>query len=351
MNSGTAPTRFRLDGEALTANWRFLKGQGSKGHSNVECGAAVKADAYGLGAREVVKRLRDAGCRTFFVANWGEAAAIADLISPDQIAVFNGVDNIDVEFCRAIGAVPVLNTPNQIKHWMEAGGGRCHVMLDSGINRLGIGPEQVHLEFFAGLEIDILMSHLACADEDSSLNSVQLQSFMTMAKALPARRLSIANSAGIMLGSKYHLDLTRPGISLYGGIARPELKHFIKPVVHIQACVLQIRTHGAGSRIGYNGTYICDHETTVATCSIGYADGYRRSFSGTGNVTFENNILPVIGRVSMDLITTEVPRSAKLREGDWVNVEYSLAVASEQSGLSQYELLTGLGSRADRVWF
>ncbi len=345
MTDNEAPIRLLLDGAALVSNWRFLKKL-----SSAACGAAVKANAYGLGARDVVTRLRDAGCRDFFVAHWAEAAVIADLIPPDQIAVLNGFGDGDTAACKAIGAIPVLNTPQQIERWKAAGGGRCHVMLDSGINRLGIGPEQLHDGLWAGLDIDILMSHLASADKDDVQNAAQLKSFLNMAQYVPVQRRSMANSAGIMLGADYHFDLTRPGLALYGGIARPELKPFIKEVVRIQSQVLQVRSHIAGSKIGYNGTYICAGDTTVATCAIGYADGYGRGFSGTGSASFKNAKLPAIGRVSMDLLTLNATNANALREGDWVDIEYSLDIASKQSGVSQYELLTGLGARSDRIW-
>jgi alanine racemase len=334
-----------LNGDALVSNWRALKAQG-----NAACGAAVKANAYGIGARDVVKRLKEAGCTDFFVANWAEAAAITDLVPPHQIAVFNGLDTDDVETVRAIGAIPILNTPQQIERWKASRGGVCHVMLDTGINRLGIGPEQMDAQLWAGLDIDILMSHLASADQDSPQNAAQLAAFVHYANTIPARRKSIANSAGIMLGNEYQFDLTRPGIALFGGISRPEHVALIKQVVQIQSQVLQVRTHPAGAQIGYNGTYICDGQTRVATIAAGYADGYRRDFSGTGIAYFKGANLPVIGRVSMDLVTLDITHSPELKEGDWVDLDFSLVSASEQSGLSQYELLTGLGKRADRIW-
>ncbi len=340
-----APIRLLLDGDALVANWRALKAEGS-----AACGAAVKANAYGVGARDVVKRLKNAGCVDFFVANWAEAAAIADIVPPRQIAVFNGLDTCDIAAILAIGAVPVLNTPLQIERWKAASGGVCHVMLDTGINRLGIGPEQVDAPLWAGLDIDILMSHLASADLNSRQNAAQLAVFGQYANSIPARRRSLANSAGIMLGKDYHFDLTRPGLALYGGISRPEHTHLIKQVVQIQSQVLQVRMHHAGAQIGYNGTYICDGQTRVATIAAGYADGYRRGFSGTGQASFEGISFPVIGRVSMDLVTLDVTKSPELHECDWVDVDFSLVSASKQSGLSQYELLTGLGQRADRIW-
>ena len=339
------PVRLNLDGAALVSNWRFLQSQGT-----AACGAAVKADGYGLGAREVVKRLRDAGCRDFFVAHWAEAAAIADLVPPEQIAVLNGIAENDVKNCQAIGAIPVLNTPHQIALWKAAGGGRCHVMVDTGINRLGIGPEQASPELFDVLDIDILMSHLASADEDTEQNSRQLALFNQLSSALPAKRQSFANSAGIMLGTDYHFDLTRPGIGLYGGIERSEMSEGILPVLSVASRILQVRRLGPGEPVGYGATHICQTPTLLATAALGYADGYLRSFATRGKVYAGEIELPVVGRISMDLITIDASACPELAEGDWVTLPYDLPVLAAQSGLSQYELLTGLGSRFQRSW-
>jgi len=345
MTHFAPPLRLHLDADALVSNWRYLQSQGS-----AACGAAVKANGYGLGAREVVKRLRDAGCRDFFVAHWGEAAAIADLVPPEWISVLNGIELADIPSIKQLGAIPVLNTPNQVAMWKAAGGGRCHVMIDTGINRLGIGPEQFSSELFQDLEIDILMSHLASADENSRQNMTQLARFSNLALEVNSKRRSLANSAGIMLGKDYHFDLTRPGLSLYGGIARSEMHGKIAPVVSIEARILQIRQLQDGDPVGYNATHHCNGPTTVATLSVGYADGFLRAFSGKGTVSVAGVTLPLIGRVSMDLVTADISAVPDLIEGDWVSIDYDLAAASELTGLSQYELLTNLGQRFQRIW-
>ena len=345
MTDFDPPLRLYLDGDALVANWRFLKAQG-----NAACGAAVKANGYGLGAREVVTRLRDVGCRDFFVAHWGEAVAIVDLVPPDWISVLNGIASEDISLIRQLGALPVLNTPAQVACWKSAGGGKCHIMLDSGINRLGIGPEQFSSALFEELDIDILMSHLASGDEDGDQNSRQLKLFREQAVVINARRRSLANSAGIMLGPDYHFDLTRPGLSLYGGIARGEMAEKIAPVVHISSRILQVRQLQAGDTVGYNATHICAAPAKVATLSIGYADGYLRRFAGNGNALSGNRTFPVIGRVSMDLISVDISNAPDLAEGDWLDIVYDLPDASRLTGLSQYELLTLLGQRFERRW-
>jgi alanine racemase len=317
---------------------------------NSQTGAAVKADAYGLGAREVVPKLWAAGCRDFFVAHWGEAKALAGLIPTSSIAVLNGITDKDVAAAMALGTAPVLNTPHQIALWKAANGGRCHVMLDSGINRLGVGPEQLSPGLFDGLDIDILLTHLASADEDVPQNAQQLTTFIAMSEDISAKRRSMANSAGIALGRDYHFDLTRPGLALYGGAARLQLRDAISQVVLPQARILQVRDVAAGSSIGYNATYIAQKTTTVATVAIGYADGYFRGFSNSGSVCVNGTECPVLGRVSMDLITVDVSAAPEVTEGDWCDVNFDLRLASEWSGISQYELLTGLSDRAERRW-
>lgn len=346
MTDFEPPLRLHLDGAALVSNWQALDARSGAARA----GAAVKADAYGLGAREVVARLRDAGCRDYFVAHWAEAVAIADLIPADWISVLNGVSAADIPSARALGAVLVLNTPEQVALWRDSGGGRCHIMFDSGINRMGLGPEQIDDAALDGLDVDLLLSHLASADTDVSQNVDQLRRFQSVASTFAAKRLSLANSAAIMLGDDYHFDLTRPGLSLYGGIARAGMDAFIQPVARISARLLQVRNVLAGSPIGYNATHICKSDTRVGTISIGYADGYLRAFSGKGSAVFNGQTLPVIGRVSMDLVTLDVTASPDAREGDWVDIDYDLPTASALTGLSQYELLTNLGSRFARIW-
>ena len=346
MTDFDSPLRLNLDGNALVENWRALDTQSGAARA----GAAVKADAYGIGARAVVTRLRHAGCRDFFVAHWAEAAAIADLVPPEWISVLNGIAPDDLKAARDLGAIPVLNTAEQIKLWTSSGGGRCHVMFDSGINRLGLGSEDINGSTFDGLDIDLLMSHLASADADVAQNVEQLRAFQSVAADIGAKRFSLANSAGVMLGPDYHFDLTRPGLSLYGGLARAGMETFIRPVVALSARLLQVRNVQAGKPVGYNATHVCKTDTRIGTISIGYADGYLRAFSGKGMADWHGLPLPVIGRISMDLVTLDINAAPDLREGDWVNVEYDLRAASALTGLSQYELLTNLGSRFARVW-
>lgn len=342
-----APLRLRLDGAALGANWRWL----ARASGSAACGAAIKADGYGLGAGEVMLRLAAAGCRDFFVATWAEAARLPDLPEGVSVSVLHGVRVEDMAAARMLPARPVLNTPAQVARWKAAGGGPCDLMIDTGINRLGLRPEEATAELVDGLEIETLMSHLASADEDRPSNARQRAALIEIAARVPHRRLSLANSAGICLGPDYAFDLTRPGLALYGGLPRGEAARHIAQVAFLDAQILQRRTVRAGESVGYNALWTAQCDTEIAVVNLGYADGYLRGFSGRGTArTPDGAALPVIGRVSMDLITIDVTAAPDLAEGDWVTIDYALADSAIASGLSQYELLTGLGARFARVW-
>lgn len=337
------PLRLRRDAEALVVNWRAL----ARMSGAAVCGAAIKADGYGLGAGWVATTLAEAGCRDFFVATWREAAALAPLGLP-SLAVFHGVREEDMELALSGIATPVLNTAIQAARWRNAGGGACHVMLDTGMNRLGLGEDNLAAGALDGLAIDTLMSHLASADEDSPQNSGQRGRFVAMAEKIAARRLSLANSAAIALGTDYAFDLTRPGLALYGGVPRPELADTIVQVARPESQVLQRRTVRAGEAVGYNATWTAPADTEIAILNYGYADGYFRGFAGRGAVLLGDAALPLLGRVSMDLIAIDVS-GHDVAEGDWLAIDFDLPRAAAQSGMSQYELLTGLGDRFERI--
>ena len=335
-----APLRLRLDAVALTDNWRAL----ARMSGTAACGAAVKANGYGLGAPEVARRLADAGCRDFFVATWAEAIALAPLGL--SVSVLHGVRAEDMPAAATGIARPVLNTPGQVARWRQAGGGPCDVMIDTGMNRLGLSTND--LASLDGLDIHTLMSHLACADEDAPMNAAQHSAFAALAGRTAAARMSLANSAGIALGRDYAFDLTRPGLALYGGIPRAELAGVLRQVVNPEVQILQRRRVAAGQTVGYNATWTAPADTEVAIVNLGYADGYLRAFSDRGTAC--GGTVPVIGRVSMDLVALNVSAAPDLAEGDWLPIDYALPDASAHSGLSQYELLTGLGGRYARVW-
>lgn len=337
------PLRLTIDRAALVQNWRWLQDRGG-----VPAGAAIKADAYGLGAREAMRALYDAGCREFFVSNWAEAEELGELSQDASLAVLHGVGPDDVQAARSIRARPVLNSVEQVVRWKDSGEGPCDVMIDTGMNRLGLRPEEISA--LEGLSIETLHSHLACADEDHDLNAKQLQRFRQIAGQIAAKRYSLANSAGICLGRDYSFDLVRPGLALYGGIPRSEAAETIQQVAHVEAQIVQRRTIRAGESCGYGATFVAAADTEAAILNIGYADGYLRGFSAKGTAFAGEFALPVLGRVSMDLIAVACDAASDLKEGDWVELDYDLPDAAAASGLSQYELLTCLGSRFERRW-
>ena len=336
--------RLTIDRTAIQENWRWLQNR-----AGVPAGAAVKADGYGLGGRETAQALHQAGCRDFFVSTWAEADALGPLPLGAELVVLHGVGPDDGAAALQLPARPCLNTVEQVARWKEIAPERpCDVMVDTGINRLGLRPTEIGA--LEGLAIDTLHSHLACGDEDHPLNAMQLERFRAVASAVKARRYSLANSAGICIGADYSFDLVRPGLALYGGIPRDEAEGNIRNTVRVDAQIVQRRMIPAGETCGYGATFMAKEDTQAAILNVGYADGYLRGFSSHGSAFAGEYALPVLGRVSMDLIAVGCDAAPDLKEGEWVEIDYDLPSASKQSGLSQYELLTTLGSRFERRW-
>lgn len=342
MTPPDAPLRLRLDTDALVQNWRTL----DRLSGTARAGAAVKADGYGLGAARVVSAVSGAGCADFFVAHSCEAAPLLALISPASISVLHGPQSeADAAFIKATEVKPTINSLEQAQRWIAVDGGLCDVMVDTGINRLGLPMSDLGSKVLRQLDVDVLMSHLASAEEDVPLNAEQLIRWQDACAALPHRRASLANSAGIMLGADFHGDQTRPGIALYGGVPCAALAGEIKQVAYPEAAIMQVREVGAGDGIGYNSTFVAERTMKVGVIALGYADGYLRSWSGNGAMMVGDARLPVLGRVSMDMTVIDLSAAPQLKEGDWVTADYALPEASVLSGLSQYELLTSLGRR------
>ena len=337
------PLRLTVDLSAIQANWRWL----DRMSGAAAAGAAVKANAYGLGAQRVVPALLDAGCRDFFVTTYAEAEPLLPLVAGDtSLSILHGVSREDAAYAADCPARPVLNSPEQVRRWKEIAPDRaCDVMVDTGMNRLGLTAEEAAGGLLNGLKIETLHSHLASADEDVPQNARQLDRFRAVAGAVKARRYSLANSAGICLGPDYHFDLTRPGLALYGGIPRREAEGHIAQVFTVEAQVIQRRRVKAGETIGYNATFTAPEDMDIAILNLGYADGYLRGFSNRGEALVDGQTVRLLGRVSMDLIAADVARYPLVAEGSWISVNLDLSTASAQSGLSQYELLTTLGRR------
>ncbi len=334
-----------IDLDAIAANWRALDGLSA---STVETGAVVKADAYGLGGAKVAPTLANAGARTFYVALASEGLALRKIIGPDlPIYVFSGYMRGDAEAITAANLIPLLNSPEQITRFLtDLPNHPCGLQLDSGMNRLGIEPVDLPALLFqlSKLNPTLIISHLACADDPAHIqNATQLAAFVTMTAALPLKKC-LAATGGILLGDSYHYDMTRPGIGLYGG--HPFEK--ARPVVSLDVPVIQTRDVLPGEIVGYGGTYTATKLTKVATISAGYADGIIRALSGA-QVYAGPTPCPVIGRVSMDLITVDVTHLSEPPETlSILGPHQSIDQLAANAGTIGYEVLTSLGNRYNR---
>lgn len=342
MTQVPPPTlRLRIDGEALASNWRALDRLSRPGRA----GAAIKADCYGLGIERCLPVLRDAGARDFFVAHWQEVAPALRHIAPEQLSVLHGpLTEAEAAYARETGVRPVINSLHQAALWLRTGGGPCDLMVDTGINRLGISAEDAGHPAIAALDVQLLMSHLACADEDSPMNARQLAAFRAVRAQVPHREASLANSAGIAHGGDYAFELTRPGLALYGGTPHPALAGVIAQVAYPEAALIAVRGLQAGETVGYNANFAAPGPMRVGVVSMGYADGILRCWNG-GAFASQGRKLPILGKVSMDMIVVDLAAAPGLAEGDWIELPYDLADAARQTALSAYELLTLLGKR------
>jgi alanine racemase len=329
----------------------------------------VKADAYGLGMAAVAPALARAGCKTFFVATLGEAEELRGLLPGVTIYVLAGLQQDTAPVYRRLELRPVLNSADEIEEWAAfSKSARARlpaaIHIDSGMNRLGLSAAEV--EAVAGaksswnaFELALVMSHLACSDEpEHAKNEVQRKAFDAFRAKLPKAAASLANSAGILLGRAYHYDLVRPGIALYGGKASHAAAGRFARVVQLAGRVLQVRNVPPGETVGYGATRTLKRPSRVATIAVGYADGVFRALSVADKreglqVHFGSHPAPLIGRVSMDLITvdvTDVPRELA-RRGAWVELIGTHVAAHEfaaHAGTIDYEVLTNLGRRALR---
>lgn len=340
--------RLLVSLEAVAANWRLL----AAASGAAACGAAIKADGYGLGARPVMAALWGAGARDFFVASWAEAEALLASfggVLPEgaRLAVFHGVTPGEMAIAARLGpgVRPVLNTPAQVALWRQTGR-PADAMVETGMNRLGLSD----LSVLDGMAVDTLHSHLACADVPAHpMNAAQLAAFAAAAAVVSAERRALANSPGIGLGADYHFDLTRPGIGIYG--AGPSAQRaLLRPVVRIEAPVLQLRDVPVGGAVGYGATFVATRPTRVAVVALGYADGYPRGLAGHGFAHVNGVRCPLLGRVSMDLTAFDVSDAGDVAEGDWLDVDFDVARAAAALGRAEYELLTGLGHRYARIY-
>ncbi len=336
--------RLSINLHALASNWRALDAK-----TDVETGAVVKADAYGLGAGPVANALAEEGVRKFFVAVAEEGAAVRQAIGPGPlIFVFSGHMEGDADLLRDHDLVPLLNSPEQFQRHIQAL--PVHpfgLQLDTGMNRLGLEPADWSAlrNRAEALNPVLIMSHLACSDDpDHPMNRQQLDAFRGMTEGISSPR-SLAATGGTLLGPEFHFDLCRPGIGLYGGLPFADAK----PVVTVDLPVIQVRDLAVGETVGYGNAWKARRPSRIATVAAGYADGLHRAIGG-GIDTFAGDLpCPVVGRISMDLVTvdvTDLPHTPeRLRI---LNGHQTVDDLAEAAGTIGYEILTSLGRRYSR---
>ncbi|PUB13248.1 alanine racemase [Yoonia sediminilitoris] len=336
--------RLTIDLDAVVANWRALDDR-----TACKTAAVVKANGYGLGAANVAKALFKAGARKFFVAVAEEAVPLREALGPKpQINVFSGHMKGDTELIRDLNLTPMLNSVDQLTlHFEALPGHPFGIQLDTGMNRLGMEMQEwaAVAELALAQNPTLVMSHLACSDEpDHPMNPHQLENFKKMTDGISAPR-SLAATGGILLGPDYHFDLTRPGIGLYGGAPFADAN----PVVELDFPVVQVREVATGEVVGYGNSWQATRPSKVATVSGGYADGIFRILSDKATLFHGNTPCPLIGRVSMDLLTIDVTDLAQTPDRlTLLGPQQGVDDLAQQAKTIGYEVLTQLGARYNR---
>lgn len=349
-----------IDLDAIAANYRLLTAKVAP----AECAAVVKADAYGLGLAFAVPALLAAGVTTFFVAHPGEGITLRALAPEAAIGVLNGLlPGAEADYAE-YRLIPVLNQLSEVDRWAAHAGERggplpAFLHVDTGMNRLGLDAGELarlaaEPERLSGIVLRAVMSHLACADQTGHpITAAQLAAFRAARARLPAAPASLANSSGIFRGAALHFDLVRPGCALYGINPTPETANPMRQTVRLDGRILQVRTVDSPATVGYGATRIDRLPCRIATIAIGYADGYLRSLGNRGCVVIAGREAPVIGRISMDLMTvdvTDLPEES-VHPGAWAEIigpHLTPDAVAHAAGTIGYEILTALGRRYAR---
>ncbi|MEQ9144515.1 MAG: alanine racemase [Parvibaculaceae bacterium] len=350
-----------IDLDAIAGNYRYLASR-----TKAEAGASVKADGYGLGLVPVVNALASAGCRTFFVASVEEGGALRAALPDAVIYVLNGLFSGSEKLFVSENLRPCLSSVEEVREWAafrkHSNAPATALHGDTGIHRLGFPPTDADeiAALAQNFEVSLLMSHLACADDpESELNMLQRRRFDALRATFPGVAASLSNTAGVLLDPVFHYDLVRPGIGLYGGNPFDTPGHPFKPVVTLAARIMRVITIEPGESVGYGATFTADRPTRIATLAAGYADGYFRVLSSADGkglcVSIAGHRAPIIGRVSMDMITvdvTDLPPEA-VRRGDFaelIGAQTTVNEVGRAAGTIGYEVLTRLGYRYRRTY-
>jgi len=352
-------TLITIDLDALTANYLGC----SERLQPAECAAVVKADAYGLGITRISRTLFHAGCRKYFTATHREGITLRGLLPEAEIFVFEGVTTQTAGALLDHALIPVLIAPDQGAAWAQHARELQRPLpavidIDTGMTRLGFGERELRAWLETGdldwLDLRLVMTHLACADDrESTLVATQLERFRRLRALLPATATSIGNSAGALLGADSCGDVARLGISLFGGNPYLDGEHPAVPVLRVQSRILQLRQIDESTPVGYASTFTAAAGSRIATVGTGYADGYPWSLGNCGIAVISGHRVPVVGRVSMDLITLDVtglPDELVQPDGlvDLIGPDITLEEVAALAGTINYEILTRLSQRARR---
>jgi alanine racemase len=357
-----ADSQLHINLAALRENYLILKSQ----LKTAQCAATIKADAYGLGCKEVAQTLYDAGCRQFFVATLGEAIYLREILADVEIYVFHGLKKSECAVFFTHNLIPVLNDLAQIQLWNDCAKEKeqklpAIIHVDTGIHRLGLSLSEAERlispsKYFANLEVKYLMSHLACANnKDSKRNDEQLVKLKSIAQKIGNYPLTIANSSAVFLGEEYQLDLCRPGAALFGVNPMLHGENPMHQVVNLQTRIIQISTAQDDGFVGYGDICPIKKGTRFATIPIGYADGYSRSLSNKGKVYFKGHYLPILGNISMDMTiidVSDIPED-EIKIGDMVEVigeHITIGEVARIAGTIAYEILTSFGCRFQKIY-
>lgn len=363
-------TKLRIDLNHLVQNYQlFVEAVHVDGEGGApsEIAAVVKADAYGLGVGPVAKALAAAGCTTFFVAHGFEGYALRAHLPDVKIYVFHGCLEGEEERFKLNCLIPVLHSLEGVKRWVKfalsSSYRDCALQVDTGMNRLGFRANEFRKlcddpALSEGINVQLIMSHLACADEQTHIkNEEQLELFTELMKERPDwlvdASLSLANSAGTLLGGAYQFDVCRVGIGLYGGNPFRDQANSCRPVVSVETPILQLSEINKGESVSYGATWTALKPSRIATIGVGYADGYLRLAGEGGVVAIGAHRAPIIGRVTMDLImvdVTDIPED-HIRVGTLVELmgqQISVDEIAEHGETISYEVLTSLGHRYQR---
>ena len=355
-----AGTTVTLDLDALVANWRLLAERAGR----AECAAVLKADAYGQGLETIATPLLRAGCRTFFVAHVFEGRRLRALAPDATIYVLNGLPPGTASRFAEARLRPVLNSLPEIAEWRDVAGPAacpCALQVDTGMNRVGLAAADLAQAeaLSSSLDVTLVMSHLMWSGHPDEVGRLGAQAarFAAMRQRWPDVPASLANSVGIFSDHRPHHALVRPGYTLFGGNPIPGRPNPMRPVVTMQAVVLQVHAIAAGERVGYDGRWTAPARRRLATISAGYADGIPRAAGGerdeaVGGVAMVAGVpCPFVGRVSMDLIVLDVSAAPPVARGDSVTLlgcGITVDDLAARAGTIGYEVLTNLGPRSHR---